>query len=179
MVQGGRAARRKPATHPVAEGFHGPSAARSTNCNRWATIRVDTCWPRAGEYYLLYCLDSRPQSVDLAGDRPYKVDLVDPWEMTVLPLGTARPGEYTVRPAKSDLAYRFTPYAPGEKLRPEAKYLGVSYRGHSAADRDVPQRHGRSGGLGFRRRRHVHAEPGDAHFPTAWLLHRHAASDRS
>ena len=76
---------------------------------------------KAGEYYLLYCPDPRPQTVDLTGDRPYKVDLVDPWEMTALPLGTAQPGEYTVRPAGSDLAYRFTPYAPGEKLRPEAK----------------------------------------------------------
>jgi len=76
---------------------------------------------KPGQYYLLYCVDSRSQTVDLAGDRPYKVDIVDPWKMTALPLGTARPGEYTVRPARSDLAYRFTPYAPGEKLRPEAK----------------------------------------------------------
>ena len=76
---------------------------------------------KPGRYYLLYCPDGQPQTVDLAGDRPYKVDLVDPWEMTALALGTARPGEHTVRPARSDLAYRFTPYAPGEKLRPEAK----------------------------------------------------------
>jgi len=76
---------------------------------------------KRGEYYLLYCLDSRSQTVDLAGDRPYKVDIVDPWEMTILPLGTAQPGEHTVRPAKSDLAYRFTSYAAGEKLRPEVK----------------------------------------------------------
>ncbi|HUT95475.1 MAG TPA: DUF5060 domain-containing protein [Thermoguttaceae bacterium] len=74
-----------------------------------------------GRYYLLYCLGPQPQTVELAGDGAYKVDLVDPWEMAVLPLGTAQPGKYTVQPAKSDVAYRFTPYALGEKLRPEAK----------------------------------------------------------
>ena len=76
---------------------------------------------RPDDYYLLYCLGPQPQTVELAGNRPYKVDLVDPWEMTVLPLGTAQPGEYAVQTAQSDVAYRFTPYAPGEKLRPEAK----------------------------------------------------------
>ncbi len=76
---------------------------------------------KPGEYYLLYCLDSRPQSLQLAGNQPYKVDTVDPWEMTVLPQGTAEPGEHTVQSPKSDLAFRFTPYKPGEKLRPVAK----------------------------------------------------------
>ena len=92
---------------------------------------------RAGEYYLLYCLDRGRRRVELAGDRPYKVDLVDPWEMTVMPLGTAQPGEFTVASAKSDLAYRFTPYAPGEKLRPGGQDLSVAHRGRAAADRDV------------------------------------------
>ncbi|NQT16487.1 MAG: PKD domain-containing protein [Planctomycetes bacterium] len=78
---------------------------------------------KPSEYYLLYCVNSRPQTLDLAGDRPYKVDVVDPWEMTVVPLGTAQPGEYAVQPARPDLAYRFTPYAPRERLRPEAKIL--------------------------------------------------------
>lgn len=98
---------------------------------------------KPGKYYLLYCVDSRPRAVRLAGDRPYKVDLVDPWKMTVVPLGTARPGRYTVQPAKQDLAYRFTPYATGEKLRPEARIsafptdgvppLTVTFRGATDA----------------------------------------------
>ncbi len=49
---------------------------------------------KEGEYYLVYCLDQRPQKVRLAGSRPYKLDLIDPWEMTVAPVGTASPGEY-------------------------------------------------------------------------------------
>ena len=76
---------------------------------------------KPGEYYLLYCTGPSAQTIQLAGERPYKVDRIDPWEMTALPRGTAAPGEYRVQPAKADLAYRFIPYAPGEKLRPQVK----------------------------------------------------------
>ena len=41
--------------------------------------------------------------------------------MKIDPVGTAQPGEYTFVSPHSGFAYRFTPYAPGEKLRPEAK----------------------------------------------------------
>ena len=41
--------------------------------------------------------------------------------MKVVPVGTAHPGEYTFAAPHGGFAYRFTPYAPGEKLRPEAK----------------------------------------------------------
>ncbi len=76
---------------------------------------------RPGEYYLLYCPDQRSRTLTLAGDRPYRVDAIDPWEMTVTPAGTAKPGEFTVSAPKPDLAFRFTPYGPGEKMRPEAR----------------------------------------------------------
>ena len=76
---------------------------------------------KEGEYYLVYCLDQRTQRVQLSGTRPYKLDLIDPWEMTIIPVGTASPGEYAGATPKPDLVFRFTPYAPGEKLRPEAK----------------------------------------------------------
>jgi len=75
---------------------------------------------KPGEYYLLYVLAGKSQTVQLAGDRPYKVDALDPWEMKEWAVGTAPPGEYTAA-SKSDLVYRFTPYAPGERLRPEAR----------------------------------------------------------
>jgi hypothetical protein len=76
---------------------------------------------KPGEYYLLYALRQQPLSLQLPGDRPYKLDLVDPWAMTVSSLGSAPAGNVTVTPHKPDLAYRITPYAPGEKLRPQAK----------------------------------------------------------
>ena len=74
-----------------------------------------------GEYYLLYALDERTQSIELSGDRPYKVDAIDPWEMREWPVGTARPGGFHIAAPRSDLVYRFVPYLPGETLRPEAR----------------------------------------------------------
>lgn len=76
---------------------------------------------KPGEFYLVYCLDGRPQRVHLAGERPYKLDLLDPWEMTATPTGSAGPGEVTLSPPKSDVAYRLQVYQPGERLRPQAK----------------------------------------------------------
>lgn len=84
---------------------------------------------KPGEYYLLYCLDRRNQTVTLAGDRPYKLDAVDPWDMTVTPVGTAPAGEFAVSSPKRDLAFRFTPYQPGEKLRPEARLTASASEG--------------------------------------------------
>jgi hypothetical protein len=76
---------------------------------------------QSAAYYLLYALNTKPVTIELAGDRPYKVDLVNPWEMKVIPLGTAVAGSNSFKPPQADVAYRFTPYAPGERMRPEAK----------------------------------------------------------
>jgi PKD repeat protein len=76
---------------------------------------------KPGEYYLVYCVNTRPQSIELAGNRPFKMDTIDPWAMTVTPVGTARSGAFTVNPPKADTVFRFTPYAAGESLRPEAR----------------------------------------------------------
>ncbi len=82
-----------------------------------------------GKYYLLYCANTQPRSLTLDGHRPYKIDRIDPWAMTVTPLGTAPPGDFTVRPAQSDLAFRFQPYADGEPLRPAAKIISTKTAG--------------------------------------------------
>lgn len=71
-----------------------------------------------GAYYLVYCPHRKPEVIRLVGERPFKIDIVDPWTMTVTPGGTAHPGEHTVTPARPDTAFRFTPYAEGEPLRP-------------------------------------------------------------
>ncbi len=76
---------------------------------------------KAGEFYLVYCLNTLPQKLVLPGDRPYKLDLLDPWEMTITPIGSAGPGEVTLSPPKGDVAYRLEVYWPGERLRPQAK----------------------------------------------------------
>ena len=76
---------------------------------------------KQGEYYLTYTTAPQTITLDLQGEQPYKVDRVDTWNMKVVPVGTAQPGEYTFAAPHGGFAYRFTPYAPGEKLRPEAK----------------------------------------------------------
>ncbi len=76
---------------------------------------------KPGEFYLVYCVDQGPNKLVLAGERPYKLDAIDPFDMTITPIGTANPGEFTVSAPKADLAYRLTPYKPGEKLRPIAR----------------------------------------------------------
>ena len=76
---------------------------------------------KQGEYYLVYTTQPQTITIQLHGDRPYKIDGVDTWNMKVQSIGTAQPGEYTFASTHSDFAYRFTPYAPGEKLRPDAK----------------------------------------------------------
>ena len=76
---------------------------------------------KTGQYYLLYCPAGRSQSFQLTGSTPYKVDAIDPWEMTEWPVGTARPGEFDAPVSKDDVVYRLVPYAAGEKRRPEAQ----------------------------------------------------------
>lgn len=76
---------------------------------------------KRGEYYLVYFVNPQNITLDLAGNRAYKIDGINPWEMKEVPIGTARPGQYTFSSPRSDYVYRFTPYKAGEKLRPEAR----------------------------------------------------------
>jgi PKD repeat protein len=76
---------------------------------------------KPGAYYLVYCQKPGTGTIELAGDRPYKLDRLDPWAMTVAPLGTATAGRFTLVSPRSDLVFRLTPYQAGEPLRPEAR----------------------------------------------------------
>lgn len=71
--------------------------------------------------YLIYFAEKKPVTLDLPGDRPYKLDAIDPWVMKVLPAGSAGPGQFSFMPSKQDYAIQLTRYAPGEKLRPDAQ----------------------------------------------------------
>lgn len=84
---------------------------------------------KPGEYYLVYCLQRKPEIIQLTGRRPYKMDILDPWAMTVMPGGTAQPGEFTVTPARPDTVFRFMPYAAGEPLLPEARIQAIPTEG--------------------------------------------------
>jgi len=76
---------------------------------------------KPGEYYLVYFPNTQTITLDLQGKQPYKIDGIDPWEMKINPIGTANAGKYSLSSPKADYLYRLTPYAPGEKIRPEAK----------------------------------------------------------
>jgi len=84
---------------------------------------------KPGEHYLIYFSETSPISYDLPGDRPYKVDGIDTWEMTVTPIGSAGPGRFDYTPTRRDYAVRLTPYKPGEKIRPEAKSAALPVEG--------------------------------------------------
>ena len=73
---------------------------------------------KPGDCYLMYFASKEQLTFELPGDGPYKLDAIDPWEMKILPVGTARPGRFRFTPPKQDYAIRLTRYAPGEKMRP-------------------------------------------------------------
>jgi hypothetical protein len=62
---------------------------------------------KEGEYYLVHCPKPGSKTIQLAGTKPYKVECLDTWEMTVTDVGTASPGAYTFSPSKEDVVYRF------------------------------------------------------------------------
>ena len=76
---------------------------------------------KEGETYFVYFTQPAKTTIRLAGERPYKVDLIDTWGMTITPLGTAQPGEFTFEPRRDSLLLRLTVYKAGEALRPEVK----------------------------------------------------------
>jgi len=76
---------------------------------------------KPGQCYLMYFTGKKEVKINLPDGRPYKVDGIDTWEMKTLPVGTAGAGEFSFTPPKQDYAIRLIRYAPGEKMRPEAR----------------------------------------------------------
>jgi hypothetical protein len=128
------------------------SHRRSTNSSPWAMTRAGSCSPSRASSICFYCLDMRSHPVQLEGQRPYKLDLIDPWAMTVTPIGTATAGEFALAAPKPDMVYRFTPYQPGEKLRPEAKITASVTEGTPPLTVKFTSIGRRADPLGFRRR---------------------------
>ena len=76
---------------------------------------------KPGECYLMYFASKKEAKLTLPEGRPFKIDGIDTWGMQILPVGTARPGEFRFAPPREGYAIRLTRYGPGEKIRPEAK----------------------------------------------------------
>ena len=76
--------------------------------------------------------------------------------MKVIPVGTAQPGAYTFASPYNGVAYRFTPYAPGEKLRPEAKASADVLQGSAPLTVAFSASRRSETPLDFRRRHNLH-----------------------
>jgi hypothetical protein len=70
---------------------------------------ADLTLTKDGEYYAIFCKSAGGKSVELAGTRQYKVEILDINQCTVTPAGTAAPGKFSFTAGKGDLIYRFTP----------------------------------------------------------------------
>ena len=71
---------------------------------------------KPGEYYLIYFINPGTATLELPGEKPYKVDHIDTWNMTITSLGSTRPGEYSFAAPEEDYLIRLSVYAPGENM---------------------------------------------------------------
>jgi PKD repeat protein len=76
---------------------------------------------KPGELYFVYFTSPTAITLKLPGSRPYKIDGIDTWNMTISSLGSASPGKFSFTPPKTNYVLRLSLYGPGEKVRPEAK----------------------------------------------------------
>ncbi|MBN1464272.1 DUF5060 domain-containing protein [candidate division KSB1 bacterium] len=73
---------------------------------------------KSGEFYMIYFVKPETVSLALAGDRDYRIEMIDPWEMTVSPIGSAAPGAAAIASLFADRVYRLTPYKEHEPRLP-------------------------------------------------------------
>jgi len=76
---------------------------------------------KPGELYFVYFTSVSPITLELTGSRPYKVDGIDTWDMTVTAMGNASGSRFSFTPPKANYVLRLSLYGPGEKMRPEVK----------------------------------------------------------
>ncbi len=76
---------------------------------------------KTGELYFIYFTTPTAIALELSGPRPYKVDGIDTWNMTITPMENAEPGTFSFTPHRANYLLRLSVYAPGEKMRPEVK----------------------------------------------------------
>lgn len=73
---------------------------------------------KEGDTYLLYFTNPVKTTIRLAGDRPYKLEVLDTWEMRETAHGTVQAGEFTFEPPKADILVRLSVYRPGTSPAP-------------------------------------------------------------
>ncbi|MBC8234715.1 DUF5060 domain-containing protein [bacterium] len=73
---------------------------------------------KPGECYFIYFVNPTTATLKLAGAKPYKVDAIDTWNMTITSLGSANPGDFSFTAPKEKYLLRLSVYGSGESIRP-------------------------------------------------------------
>jgi len=76
---------------------------------------------RPGSYYLVYFPRRATATFDLPGPRPYKLEGIDTWEMTIESLGSAGPGRFAFPAPKAGYLLRLVQFKEGEGVPPRPK----------------------------------------------------------
>jgi hypothetical protein len=76
---------------------------------------------KTGELYLIYFSAPTAVNLELQGTKPYKVDGIDTWDMTITSMGNASPSKFSFIAPKPNYLLRLSVYGPGEKVRPDVK----------------------------------------------------------
>jgi PKD repeat protein len=76
---------------------------------------------KTGQLYFIYFTRPTAISLKLPDSRPYKVDGIDTWNMTITPMGNVKPGTFSFTPPKVPYVVRLSVYKSGEKIRPQVK----------------------------------------------------------
>jgi hypothetical protein len=78
---------------------------------------------KTGAYHLVYFDQGMSATVELPGEVAYKADGLDTWEMTTESLGSVEAGPFSFTAPNRGYLLRLTPYAAGERRRPEVKVV--------------------------------------------------------
>jgi len=76
---------------------------------------------KAGQCYFVYVTWPGQIELSLEGDRPYKVDLIDTWNMSETSLGSAEPGSFSLEVPRARTLIRLERYGAGEPMRPKVQ----------------------------------------------------------
>jgi len=76
---------------------------------------------KPGRSYYVYVTHPGKVSLSLAGSRPYKVDLIDTWNMKETSLGSAEPGSFSIDVPPTHMLLRLQVYGSDEPRRPEVQ----------------------------------------------------------
>ncbi|MBD3184904.1 DUF5060 domain-containing protein [Candidatus Poribacteria bacterium] len=61
-----------------------------------------------GKYYLVHSTDPEGITIQLTGNKPYRIDGIDIWNMKLKNMGKSQPGQFNISDPRPDYVYRLT-----------------------------------------------------------------------